>query len=560
MTKSQIISRMACLLIIVATLPIWLNADEQTKRVDKLFSHWDSTVSPGAALAIIKDGEIIYKRGYGMANLEHNIPITPTSVFRIGSTSKQFAAACIALLVLQNRISLNDDIRRYIPEMPQYQKPITIGNIVYHTSGLRDYTSLLSLAGYVSHLDHPTIEETIRILSRQKSLNFPPGEMYSYSNSGYFLMSVIVERVTGKSLNEFAQEHIFKPLGMHNTHFHGDLTRIVKNRAAGYSPTDGGYRINMSTFAHVGDGGIFTTVEDMYLWDQAFYNNKLGKDFVELMQTPGKLNNGEKLDYAFGLRWGSHRGLTTIGHGGSWVGFRAGYIRFPEQRFSVVIFANLSAINPSALCQQIADIYLSDEFEEKPAEDPSVEQPAAISPVILSREKMEEKVGNYQEEESGNWIVISLENDKLKMNIGRQEFYLTPVSETQFQALDAPYEVSLEFSPAAKAKPLKAVATIRGTKSTLVRAPELSPLTPSQLKEYAGEYYSAELLTTYRVMVEEDRLTVRHRYDPQELKAMAPDKFVAGSMNIEFFKDKRGKVAGFSLSAGRVRNIQFIRK
>ncbi len=533
-----------------------LSADEKTDKVDELFSQWDSTVSPGAALAIIKDGEIIYKRGYGMANLEHDIPINTSSVFRIGSTSKQFAATCIAILSLQGKISLSDDIRKYIPEMPNYQRPITIKNLIHHTSGIRDYTTLLSLSGYISYLDHPTVEETMEIIVRQKSLNFLPGEEYSYSNSNYFLLGIIVERVTGKYLNEFAQENIFEPLGMSNTHFHADLTVIVKNRATGYSPIEEGFRINESTFDQVGDGGLYTTVEDMYLWDQAFYNNKLGKELMDLIQTPGELYSGEKLDYAFGLRLGEYRGLRTVGHSGSWVGFRSAYLRFPEQRFSVVCLANLSTINPTLLCQEVADIFLADEFKEEASKEAKIE----ITPILLAREKLEDKVGNYQDKESGRWAIISLENDKLKLTLGAQKFYLAPLNEAKFQALDSPYEIVLEFAPEVKGRPHKAKLVMRGEESTLVRAPKMIPLTPAQIKEYEGKYFSEELKTTYKIMTGGGGLLVKHRYAPEELKAMAPDKFMAGWMNIDFLRGRGNKVVGFLLSLGRIRNIHFIKQ
>ncbi len=470
MKKVLIKSRFLWSLVFAICILSFAIADEKTDKVDKLFAQWDSTVSPGAALAIIKDGEIIYKRGYGMANLEHNVTIAPTTVFRIGSTSKQFTAACIATLVLDGKISLDDDIRKYIPEMPKYEKPITVRHLVHHTSGIRGYTGLLPLVGYRADTDAPTIEETIEIIARQKSLNFTPGEKYSYSNSGYFLQSIIVERATGKSMNEYAQEHIFKPLGMKNTFFHQDHTMIIKNRADGYSPTKEGFRINMTNWMHVGDGGIYTTVEDMYLWDQAFYNNKLGKELIELIQTPGVLNNGEKLDYAFGLRISDYRGLKTVGHGGSWVGFRAVTVRFPEQRFSVVCLASLSTMSPSSLSRQIADIYLADQFKE-------------------------------------------------------------PAKETERPRRGAPVEAAKELS-----------------------------LTPAQLKEYAGEYYSDELITTYKVMVKEGELFIKHRYAPESLKAVGPDKFIWGRRNIDFTRNKKKKITGFALGIGRGGNIKFIKK
>lgn len=558
MKESLFKSRLLWVFLFVAFILSVAFAEEKTDKVDKLFARWDSTVSPGAALAIVKDGKIIYKRGYGMANLEYNIPITTTSVFRIGSTSKQFAAASIAILAREGTISLDDDIRKYIPEMPGYQRPITVRNLVHHTSGILDYTSLLSLAGYMPDADCPTIEETIEILARQKNLNFPPGEEYSYSNSGYFLLSVIVERASGKTLNEFAQERIFKPLGMKNTHFHDDHTMTVKNRAAGYSPTKKGFRINMSNWNHVGDGAIFTTVEDSFLWDQAFYNNKLGKELMELIQTTGVLNSGKELDYAFGLRISDYRGLKTVGHGGSWVGFRSAMIRFPEQRFSVVCLANLSTINPSSLCQKVADIYLVDQFKEEPVKKPK----RKVTPITLPKKELEDKAGNYHDEKSRMWVTVSVEDSKLKIDVRGQKLLLSPVSKTSFQALDAPFDVSLDFEPEVKGKALKAKLTMRGREGiNLVKDPKVAPLTPVRLKEYAGEYYSDELMTTYRLVVEEGVLVFKHRNAPKDpLKAMAPDKFIVGRMNIDFLRNKRNKIEGFSLSAGRALNIKFIKK
>jgi len=530
----------------------YANADERTDQVDKIFDKWDSTASPGVALAIIKNGEIIYERGYGMANLEHNIPINPKTVFRMGSTSKQFTAACIAILSLQGKISLDDDIRKYIPEMPLYEKPITIRHLVHHTSGIRDYTSLLSLAGYISYLDHPTIEETIEIISKQKSLNFLPGEKYSYSNSNYFLMGIIVNRVTGQTLNEFAQENIFKPLGMNNTHFHEDLTVIVKNRADGYSPEKNGFRINMSTFDHVGDGGLYTTVEDMYLWDQSFYNHKLGKDFVELIQTPGELNSGEKLDYAFGLRLSEYKGLKTIGHSGSWVGYRTCYIRFPEQNFSVVCLANLSNINPSSLCKKVADLYLSDQFTKKPATEKLEKK--EIEPIELPTKKLEAKVGNYYSQEKEMWISLTLEKEKLKAQAFRDTFYLVPVSETKFFAAEAPVDICVEFFDN------KVQLDMDGReKITFEKGKEIPELTETKLKNYVGDYYSEELMATYKVLIKENKLAVKNRYNPITLKAVDSDRFTTFGYNIDFIR-KKDEVTGFYLSTPDIRKIEFVKK
>lgn len=553
MKKFLIRSKYLWILFFLTFLIFPVNADENTDRVDKLFAKWNSPVSPGAALAIIKDGKIIYKRGYGMANLEHNVPITSTSVFRIGSTSKQFTAACIAILSLQGKISLDDDIRKYIPLMPKYQKPITVRHLVHHTNGLRDYTWLLPLAGYRGDADSPTIEETIEMLARQKGLNHSPGDEYLYSNSGYFLMSVITEKASGKSLNEFAQEHIFKPLGMKNTHFHDDFQMNVKNRADGYSPRGNGFRINMTNWDHVGDGGIYTTVEDFYLWDQAFYTNKLGEEFVELIQTTGVLNNGQKQDYAFGLRIANYRGLKTVGHGGSWVGFRSAVMRFPEQKFSVVCLANLSTINPSSLCRGIADIYLADYFKEEPEKE-AREPKKEIAIITFPQVELKNKAGNYYDEKSGRWISVSVEGDKLRVSIGGREYILSPVSKTKFQAINARSDISLDFTAEAEGKAQSVKLIMRGREGIfLAKIPEVAPLTPRQFKEFAGEYYCSELNATFRLAVKEGTLVFNHRNARPRtpLKTMASDKFVWGRNNIEFMRKKREEITGFIFRSER---------
>ena len=222
--------------IAFALVAALLAADETTDKVDKLFASWDKTTSPGASLAVIRDGRIVYKRGYGMAKIEDGIVMTPDKIFDIGSCSKQFTATCVVMLVREGKVSLDDNVRKYIPELPDYGTPITVRHLLHHTSGLRDYNALLELAGFRGDSDCPNVDEALDVICRQKKLNYPPGQEYSYTNTGFFLLSQIVERVSGKSLNAFAQEHIFKPLGMEHTLYQDDHTQIIKNRATGYDP------------------------------------------------------------------------------------------------------------------------------------------------------------------------------------------------------------------------------------------------------------------------------------------------------------------------------------
>jgi CubicO group peptidase (beta-lactamase class C family) len=339
-----------------------------TDKVDRLFTQWDKPDSPGCALAIIQNGEIIYKRGYGMANLEYDIPITPNSVFDIASNSKQFTAMCIVLLARQNRLTLDDELQKHIPEIPQYSYPITLEHLIYHTSGLRDYLTLMNMSGMINENKYLT-EEIIALLARQQSLNFQPGTDRLYCNTGYFLLAEIVKRVSGKSLRVFAEEQIFAPLGMKNTHFHDNFKEIVKNRADSYRPKKGGgFQIDMSWDDNAGAGFLYTTVEDLLLWDRNFYENILGncgQDLIEEITTTCKIKKYENSPRkcAFGLLLCKYRGLKVIKHGGMWFGYRSDIVQFPEHNFSVICLANVRTFNPTKLVFKVADIYLDREFK-----------------------------------------------------------------------------------------------------------------------------------------------------------------------------------------------------
>ncbi|UCE40389.1 MAG: beta-lactamase family protein [Candidatus Aminicenantes bacterium] len=544
------------LFVLIVTLSLSATADERMGKVDKLFVEWDSTVSPGVSMAIIHNGEIIYKRGYGMANLEHDVPNTPEIVFRIGSTSKQFTAACIAILSLQGKLSLDDDIRKHLPELPAYDKPITVRHLVHHISGIRDYLGLARLSGK-SGDDFYTAEETVAMIARQRGLNFVPGDEFLYSNSGYFLLGVIVSRASGKSLNAFAREHIFKPLGMKNTHYHDDYRKIVKKRADGHAKTEDGFKILNTTLNHVGDGGVFTTVEDLYIWDQAFYNNKLGKELMDLLHQTGVLNNGEKLEYAFGLNVGEYKGLKLVAHGGAFVGFRADMIRFPEEKFTVICLANLASINPSMLCRQVADIYLADKFTEEKVPEKKAE---TITPVTLAQEELKNKVGKYTDKKEYFIADILLKEDKLIVEARGMSFSLIPISKSKFISKDAPVEIEIEFFPGDD-EAMRAKMIVGGDREIpLNKIPAVAPLTPEQLKAYAGSYYNDELPATYVLVIEQGKLRFKQRNAPEEpLKLFDKDKFLSDYGKMEFTRGRGKKITGFYLDAGRVR-IQFTKK
>ncbi len=538
--------------------------DQRIEKVDELFAKWDKPDSPGCALGVIKDGKFLYKRGYGMANLEYDIPITSKSIFRIGSTSKQFTAMCISLLAEDGKILLDDNIRKYFPKMPEYAEDITIRHLILHTSGIRDYLTLWEISG-ARNDDYFTDEEVVDLLCHQKELNFYPGEEHLYSNSGYFLLSEIVKRVTGKSMKINAEENIFKPLGMKNTHFHNNHTKIVKLRASGYSPRDdNSFRIDMTTLPMIGDGGIFTSVDDLLLWDQNFYHNKLGKggqELIEKILTPGVLNSGEKLKYAFGLDIDKYRGLKMISHGGSFVGFRADMIRFPEQNFSVICLANLGSFDPSRLARKVADIYLADEFKENvkknkvPAERPEF--------IKLSESELIKFSGTFHDPKRGVfWKLSPKENSlQVQVNFSPRTFLISPISKTKFYTND-PFYGEIEFKISQEGTPPIMLVLWEGRDISTFKIIRLELLSPAQLKEYTGSFYSEELQTTYEILLENGKLYIRHEnpykdYPEDALTPTFKDKFIVNGLKLNFFRSQKGDAVSFTVDAGRVKNIRF---
>ncbi|HKW48553.1 MAG TPA: serine hydrolase domain-containing protein [Gemmatimonadaceae bacterium] len=354
-------------------------------KVDKIFAEWDKPSSPGCALGVLQNDRFVYERGYGMANLDYDIPNSPTLVYYVGSDSKQFTAASIALLVLDGKIALDDDIRKYIPEMPDYGTPITVRHLIHHTSGIRDIYVLMSLGGLRLE-DVFSDSEEIALIARQKELNFKPGDDYLYSNSGYFLLAEIVKRVTGKSLRAFADERIFKPLGMTHTHFHDDPGHVMKGRAMSYEPDGkGGYRISyLQNFDKIGAGGLYTTVEDLEKWDKNFYTHQVGGDALQKMiHTRAVLNRGDTIAYAFGNNDTTYRGLRVDEHGGALMGYKAEILRFPEQHFSVLATCNLGSINPGPLAEQVADVYLGSKMGPAPIRQVAGRRPREVSQAAL---------------------------------------------------------------------------------------------------------------------------------------------------------------------------------
>ncbi len=378
--------------------------------------------TPGCALAVIHHGEIVYRAGYGMADIEHGVPIEPNSVFYAGSVSKQFVAASLLLLHEQELLNLDDPVHEHIPELPDYGYPITLRHLIHHTSGLRDYLSLWDLSGR-NYLDHMPDEAVLDLIVRQRALNFPPGTAYSYSNTGYFLIKEIIERVSGQSLKDFAHAHIFQPLGMEHSTFNDDFHDLIHRRAHPYQFTGPGEVENLPMrFDLVGSGGLYTTVEDLYLWDQNFYDNRLGtrgQAFLDSLLQAGRLRDGGSTGYAFAMHHGVYRGLATVSHTGSMGGYRAYYLRIPDKEFSVILLGNFAEFTPIPFAQEIVDIVI-DPTMPKTSVTTQTEEPEG-RPHTLSEEQLKELPGTYYSDELNALARIWRHNNELHLKIGHDE-------------------------------------------------------------------------------------------------------------------------------------------
>jgi CubicO group peptidase (beta-lactamase class C family) len=532
-------------------------------QVDKLFQSMDTTVSPGCAVAAIKAGKIAYERGYGMADLDHNIPITPTTVFHVASLSKQFTAAAVVLLAQEGKISLDDPIRKYVPEVPDFGVPITIRQLVHHTSGLRDQWDLLGLAGWRMSLDLVTDDDILGLVARQKELNFPPGSQHLYSNTGYTLLAQVVKRVSGQSLREFTTTRIFEPLGMKQTHFRDDHAEIVKNVAYGYAPSKTGFRLSIPNFDTVGATSLLTTVEDLALWDENFYHPRVGGPaMIRQMLERGTLGNGEPLSYAFGLFVGTYRGLATVDHSGSDAGYQSTILRFPDQHFTAVCLCNLSSAADGALSHKLAELYL--DHDMTPAAPPvRPEEPLPVGDaktVQLSEAQLSSKVGLYVHPDDDGTIVVRLKDGKLIIQSPGVNDETWALDENHFRRVYPPaVEFQFETSPAGG--PLRLVVTPAGAKPVAYDA--VAWFTPSagELKEYAGIYRSDEIDSFYEIRIEQNRLVLhRLKNKPDNLAPLGRDLFDTRLGMIQFKRDGKGAVSGFNLSNGRVINLRFDRR
>jgi len=548
-------------LILISFSVFALKPTQDFKSIDDLFVEWNNTDVPGAAIGIVKDGELIYSNGYGSADLEHDINITPTSVFYIGSVSKQFVTFSILLLEEQGKLDLDDNIQKYLPDFPDYGKPLTIRHFIHHTSGVRDYLTLMYLKGR-NYLDNADVDEVYELIKNQKELNFTPGEKYLYSNSCYFMLAMIVEKAAGESLKVFADKNIFKPLGMKSSLFYDDNTDLIKNRVFSYRKKSGeeGFDNLISRFDLVGSGGVYSSVEDLYLWDQNFYNNKLGKGgqgIIEKMHEEGLLNNGESSGYAFALTNGTYKGLKTVSHGGALAGYRSQLIRFPEEKFSVIVLANRGDANPTSKAHQIADIFLKDKLVEEQIQKKDSVNSNATMP--LKEYTLKQLTGSY-EVEPGVVLEVSIKNGVLHViqSWNKSDYYIGKIKGNTYQI---PGDTSIQFTFSdLKDNSTQTLTVFQNGSDNIWKRKEAADTSSLNLEDYLGQYYSEELDINYTITITEEKLMVNFpNSDAQELIIYDKDTFTTEGGLVRFNRSAN-KIIGFELDAGRVTNLKFLKK
>lgn len=516
-------------------------------RIDQIFAPWDRPESPGCAVGVGRDGQALYTRGYGSANLEYDVPITGASIFESGSVAKQFTAAAIVLLAQDGKLSLDDDIRKYLPEVPELGETIRIRHLLTHTSGLRDQWELLGIErrGPGTQVHSPVT--TLDLVTHQKALNFPPGTEYSYSNTGYALAGVIVQRVSGQTLDEFTQSRLFRPLGMTHTRWRDDFTDVVKGRTTAYSGTaERGFHTDMSFTNMIGNGGLLTTVGDLLLWNENFFNPKVGgQAFVDTIQTRMVLRNGRRITYALGLEVSAYDGVPEVSHSGSTAGYRTFLARYPAQHVSLAVLCNVGSANPVALGHRVADLLL-----DKPKAAAQSGSPA----VALTSAQVERWAGVYVNPRTDRVYRLAAKGGAL-VNEDAPNALIEARSPNFFRLASG---TTLEFGGIAPSRTVR-MLTPDGDSTLLMEA--RPGLTSQRLADYAGAYVSDELDVQLTMVVREGKLVLQRRESEDAmLRPIYEDDFSSPIGSLRFSRDASGRVTGFGIYNGRIRNVRFTRR
>lgn len=530
--------------------------------IDNVLADFAKPGSPGCAVALYERGRVIHAKGYGLASIEHGVAIDPLrTVFDIGSTSKQFTAASILLLAQEGTLSLDDSVRKYVPELPGYFDEVTLDHLLRHAGGVRDYIGLLMLGG-INVQDHTTNADALHAIARQKALDFAPGSQFGYSNSGYFLLSLVVRKASGKSLREFAQERFFTPLGMHQTRILDDHTLVVPNRATSYEPgPEGSWVLSTSAWEQTGDGAVQTTVMDLARWDANFYDPKVGGSaLIEQLQQVGKLNDGEAITYARGLIVEDYRGLRSVSHGGSWMGFRSELLRFPDSAMAVAALCNVGSSDPSSLARAVADVVLAGKLKPaaKPADAPAEANPRPEATAQAATFDPGRYTGIYYSPAEALVRPIESRDGKLWYVRQRgQDSELAYEGAERFNMLDVPSPTSLQFGTAENGQ--KRVTFEMGEQR--IEMHQVARFEPDAelLATFAGEYESVELDTRWTLAMDDGKLVLQPRRGaPVPLSPAFSDAFTGMGL-LRFQRVPSGEITGFAVDVGRARGLAFNR-
>jgi CubicO group peptidase (beta-lactamase class C family) len=538
--------------------------DTSPSRIDAIFTPFARTDAPGCVVAVYRAGEVLYSGGYGMADVAHHIPLRDTTAMSIASMSKQFTAFAVLLLEAEGKIRLNDNIRGYIPELPEFGQPITIRELLNHTSGLRDQWNLFDMAGWRTS-DVETQSDLLWLLHRQRGLNHRPGAEFLYNNTGYSLLAVLVERVSGTTLRRFVTGRVFGPLGMAHSDIKAEMGQVVDGLATGYWGHDpAALRVAQPPYSSTGPTGVVTTLRDLARWDANFYAPRVGtRALLDSMSMPEHLADGSAIGYGMGLFIGTYRGRRMISHAGSDPGYKAEFIRFPEESLSVTVLCNAFDIAPTPLALQVADLYL-------PANDlaaiaPPVSAPEVVPVLDVSPNTSAKMLaGLYVNRTSGGIQGIhrfSNENDQLVLDGGGEgRFPLAPLGHGAYRLTAAPRSYVFTFVQSSGV-PIAVEENVEGSPvRTYTRVPDATRATP--LQALAGTYYSPELDVTWTFVLRAGQLVLeRHRMEPDPLTDhLFGDVFQSehGFM-LEFSRGKSGKPASVDVTTERVRRIRFTR-
>jgi CubicO group peptidase (beta-lactamase class C family) len=530
-----------------------------TDKIDSVFRQWDRTSSPGCSVGIVRNDTLIFAKGYGMANLEYGVPIGPETIFHMASISKQFTAFSIVLLARQGKLSLDDDIHKYLSWFPDLKEKITIRNLLNHSSGVRDQWQLLAIAG--TRIDDViTQDQIVKILGQQQALNFKPGDEYLYSNSGFTLLAEIVKSVTGQTLRQFTDSAIFRPLGMKHTHFHDDYTEIVPNRSYSYE-MDGKdhYRNDILSYSNAGATSLFTNIDDMSKWVMNFWGHKVGdqQDIAQLTQR-GRLNSGKELDYALGIAVDSFRGQPRYQHGGADAGYRTFVSVFPELRLGFIVFSNLGDVNTGYEADQVASLFIKDASPKKtPAKAGYTDSALAI---LADPGRLTPFTGAYTSEDGARFRYI-IDSNKLFWITPNGSHHLLISTRKDTAELFSDKSIYFVFSRT------KAGETVTdeywpGNHRHLWKYDTTAP-PDAQLFTYTGTYYCPELDVNYRIILKDHHLLIGSaKYNDTPLTSYGDDHLGDDwwwMSHLKIIRDSRKRITGFEVNDGRVRHLWFKR-